>query len=113
MRQTQSVLVVFLALLVLAPHASAVPQGKTATPQLVITSAVADLDRQELVVGGLNFGDAPLVVLDGIVLPVYAVASSSLVAGLPASVAAHPGTYLLIVSRGPSQTKVGSYDVTV
>lgn len=83
--------------------------------QLAITSAEADFAIGRIYVKGKNFGnDAPLVKLSGQVLTVMSFTTESIDAMLPAGIA--PGTYVLVVSRGPGNDNNGkseSLDVTL
>jgi hypothetical protein len=112
MRSHLLVALVFASLVSTAGTAAA--QAKAVPPQLSISAAAADLDTGELFVAGRNFGATPpLVTLDGIALAVRVALPEQLVAVLPASAAAHPGTYRLVVSRGPSQTQTDTFHVTI
>jgi hypothetical protein len=107
------VLVVGAALLV-AGDAVAQRRFPFPRPQLVIQAAYADLATGELLVSGQEFGDRPLqVILDGIHLTVKLVRDRQIIAVLPRDAAAHPGTYLLIVSRGHQDWQTDSFNVAI
>lgn len=89
--------------------------GQTPAPgRLTISSASADLVNQQLTVTGENFGvETPLVALDGIVLAVFSSNPTQIVAGLPPGLAASPGTYQLVVMRGPSVPASATFAVAL
>lgn len=114
MRSHKLVTIVLAVVVLLLPGRAARAQGKTPAPQLLVTAAAANLETNELFIAGQNFGSTPpIVTLDGIALPVSVALPNQVVAALPATAAAHPGTYLLVVSRGPAQTQTDTFHVAI
>ncbi len=73
--------------------------SRAQTPPLVITSVTVDLEQQQLTIFGQNFGNAaPGVSLAGMGLIIKSHSTTTVVAHLPAPIAALPGTYLLTVT---------------
>src|SRR2546422_7291204 len=68
--------------------------------QLVIQSAVPDLNAGTLFVSGKNFGAAPIVRVNGTLVTVVSSSPELLLVMLPADVIAQPGSYLLMVRAG-------------
>ena len=87
---------------------------KAPKPQLVITSATVltdpVLDKSILTITGFNFGSGtPLVTLGLVPLAVISAGST----GITAEMTVAPGSHLLTVSRGPSPTDLGVFEVTI
>lgn len=104
-----------LAVLCAAAGAAALSAQKgpdAAQPQLTITSAHASPDHL-LIVNGTNFGATPPLVsvgslpLDGVTVNAD---GTQLTAPLPM---ADPGTYLLLVARGPAATQYAVFALTI
>lgn len=112
MRKRVVAVYVWLAALAWSAPPALGANAKNPPPQLVVSSAVADPALSVLSVGGQNFGDAaPAAFLDGVPLTVVSFSATALEVLLP--VGQVPGTYRLVVSRGPSSTDVGWLDVTL
>jgi hypothetical protein len=114
--RARTLVVFFLLAGVLAAAGTANAQRRFPfpVPQLVIQAAQADLETGELLIAGDHFGNTPpTVLLDGLRLVVTLSQQRQIVAKLPANAAEHPGTYLLIVTRGPSDTHTDSFNVTI
>lgn len=81
-------------------------RGELHPGQLMIFNAVPNLVAQQLVITGQNFGTRPqLIALNGSALTFSVYTNTVIVADLPASVIASPGTYTLMVTRsGPFLT---------
>ncbi len=89
----------------------AAAQGPPA-PQLLVTGAVADASSQTLTISGENFGARPFVTLDLVPIAARSATDSQIVAAVPVNMIP-PGTYLLTVSRGPSASETGSFQLTL
>ena len=91
--------------------------GQTQGNQVIVQSAFPNLVTQEITIVGNNFGTQATVTLDGFVLPVISNSNTLIVAMLPASVVATPGSYRLAVYRStPSpenSPNVGKLDVAI
>ena len=91
---------------------SQVAAQQSPAPQLVITGATPDPDGQTLTITGASFGSRPFVTLDLVPVTVRYAADWQIVSAVPVD-AMPPGTYLLTVSRGPSPTENGSFQLTL
>lgn len=80
--------------------------------QLVVTSAVADAGGRSVTITGVNFGASPFVTLDLVPLSLQSATDRQIVAAVPVDVMP-AGEYLLTVSRGPSPTETGSFQLIV
>ena len=88
-------------------------QAKTASSQLVITSATPDVINNYIVINGANFGAvASEVTLEGVSMPVLTWSPTQVIAAYAVSTAP-AGTYLLVVSRGPSTTQSDAFHLTL
>lgn len=93
---------VLVGLSVLCTGVTLQGQGKTAAPQLVITSAASDPLNGQIVINGRNFGDiAAEVTIEGVELPIVGWSPTQIIAMYAVSTTP-AGTYLLIVSKGPA-----------
>src|SRR5262249_49714753 len=119
----RKILIVLVALwisvVVFQPPAYGLPAA-IPTPQLTISKVVAgglDTSNPTLAIEGANFGAAPSVYM-GISggtltqLTVLAATNNFISAELDGATST-PGTYLLVVSRGPSTTDVFSIAITI
>jgi hypothetical protein len=102
-----------LALLVASAGAS-YAQGN----QVRVDSAVPNLVSQVVTISGANFGSQPpSVTLNDVPLALLSSSPTQIVAALPASVIATPGTYLLVVrkgnSNGQNSANVATLDVAI
>jgi hypothetical protein len=88
-------------------------QEKGRSRQLVIENAIPDLPNMLLFIHGVNFDGMPHVTLDSFLLTVETSTPTQIVALLPASVAATPGTYLLTVATGRGQPDHDVFHVTI
>ncbi len=79
-------------------------------PPLVVTGAVADVNG--LTITGRHFGSSPFVTLDLVPLAVRRASDTQLAVEAPVSVMP-AGDYLLTVSRGPSPTDTGSFQLAL
>jgi hypothetical protein len=87
-------------------------QAKNPPPQLIITSAAGDAVNDQIVINGQNFGaDTGTATLQGIPLPIVSWSANQIIASYAVG-GAPPGTYLLIVSRGPSATQSDAFHLT-
>lgn len=85
---------------VLAASSAVYAADSDSSHQLVIVSAQADLLNGQVVITGVNLGPGtPAVTLDAMPLTIVSAGPTQIVAVLPASVAATPGSYLLTVAR--------------
>lgn len=99
-----------LGLATLGARAAAQPRQ---APQLVVTGAAPDAGGQTLTIVGANFGGGrPLVTLDLVPVTVRYATEVEIFAAVPVSLMP-PGTYLLTVSRGPSEAENGSFQLTL
>lgn len=104
---------------ILATALAAGPLGASGNPgpassQLLVTSAVGDLDQSQLTIRGRNFVSGPKrphVTLDGRGLVVLSATGEKIVAVIPAGT--EPGTYLLTVSRGPTVAQSWATDIAI
>jgi hypothetical protein len=81
---------------------------------LLIVSAHADLLNAQILILGTNLGGSSAsVTLDGMPLTVESASASQIVAVLPASVAAVPGSYLMTVARGNGEPQHDEFVLTV
>jgi hypothetical protein len=96
MRLTVSCLLV--AMLVVGPARAQGPGG--AARQVVISSAMADLLNDQVLIAGANFTADADVRLGEFPLTIVSASSSLVIATLPASVKAAPGSYALSVTSG-------------
>ncbi|MEX2660673.1 MAG: hypothetical protein WD227_02040 [Vicinamibacterales bacterium] len=88
-------------------------QSKNPPPQLVITSAAGDALNGQIVINGVNFGaDTGTATLQGIDLPIKHWTPTQIIADY-AIAGAPPGTYLLVVSKGPSTTQSDAFNLTL
>ena len=101
------------------PPADASPAA-IPTPQLTISKVVAigvDTPSPTLAIEGANFGAAPSVYMGisgGTLAQLTVVsASNNFISAELTSATSAPGTYLLVVSRGPSTTDVFSLAITI
>jgi hypothetical protein len=102
-----------LALLVASAGAS-YAQGN----QVRVDSAVPSLVSQVVTISGANFGSQPpSVTLNDVPLALLSSSPTQIVAALPASVIATPGTYQLVVRKGNSNSQnsanVATLDVAI
>ena len=102
-----------LALLVASAGAS-YAQGN----QVRVDSAVPNLVSQVVTISGANFGSQPpSVTLNDVPLALLSSSPTQIVAALPASVIATPGTYRLVVRKGNSNSQnsanVATLDVAI
>ncbi len=104
--------VAVLTIAVSLASAPAVSARQAAAPQLVVNSAVPDPDGQTLVITGEHFIRRPLVTLDLVPVTVQSSTDSQIVAAVPVNMMP-PGSYLLTVSRGPSDADNGSLEMTL
>jgi hypothetical protein len=88
-------------------------QSKNPPPQLVITSAAGDAVNDQIVINGVNFGaETGTATLQGIDLPIDSWTPTQIIASY-AVAGAPPGTYLLVVSKGPSTTQSDAFNLTL
>src|SRR5947208_1692901 len=124
-RKTVLISFLLLASLTLIPRSefqltvSAAPAG-TPPPQLTISKVVpngVDTLNPTLAIEGANFGGAPKVYMGGsggsLVQLTVLSASQNFISAQLTSATSSQGTYLLVVSRGPSATDVFSVTVTL
>ena len=124
-RKTVLISFLLLASLTLIPRAefqptvSAAPAG-TPPPQLTISKVVPnglDTLNPTLAIEGANFGGAPKVYMGvsggSLVQLTVLSASQNFISAQLTGATSSPGTYLLVVSRGPSATDVFSVTVTL
>ena len=102
-----------LALLIASAGAS-YAQGN----QVRVDSAVPNLVSQVVTISGANFGSQPpSVTLNDVPLALLSSSPTQIVAALPASVIATPGTYQLVVRKGNSNSQnsanVATLDVAI
>src|SRR5437870_9203672 len=96
------------------------PPVKIPPPQLMITKAVTnglDSTMPTLVIEGKNFGTNPSVYMGSsggtlAALTLHSVSDTVIVAQLN-PLTSSPGTYMLVVSKGPSATDVFFMDVAI
>jgi hypothetical protein len=86
--------------------------------QLVILSAVADIDQGTLFIAGRNFGTAQTVTINGRFVPVISRSAELLLVALPSDVSARPGSYLVAVRRddrrrGSTEERHDTFAVTI
>src|SRR5215467_11486350 len=81
-------------------------------PQLMISKVAAvglDTSNPTLVIEGVNFGSNPSVFMGmsgGALVPLFVVsAASNYISAQLTTATSAPGTYLLVVSRGPATTE--------
>jgi protein-disulfide isomerase len=102
---------IFLALATIA--ASPAAAGQPQAPPLVVSSVTPDPGGQVLTIEGASFGGGrPFVTLDLVPVNVRYASEVQIVAAVPVG-QMPPGTYLLTVSRGPSATENGSFQLTL
>ena len=89
-----------------------VAAAQTPGAQLVVTGAVADAASQTVTITGRNFGNRPFVTLDLVPLTVKASIDTQILASVPID-QMPPGQYFLTVSRGPSATEHGSWQLVL
>src|SRR6266566_2407706 len=124
-RNTVLISFLLLASLTLIPRAgfqptvSAAPAG-TPPPQLTISKVVPngqDTLNPTLAIEGANFGAAPKIYMGvsggSLVELTVLSASQNFISAQLTGATSFPGTYLLMVSRGPSATDVFSVTVTL
>src|SRR5437867_3050795 len=124
-RKTVLISFLLLASLTLIPRAefqptvAAAPAG-TPPPQLTISKVVPnglDTLNPTLAIEGANFGGAPKVYMGvsggSLVQLTVLSASQNFISAQLTGATSSPGTYLLVVSRGPSATDVFSVTVTL
>ncbi|NVJ26988.1 collagen-like protein [Myxococcus sp. AM011] len=89
--------------------------GSAQPAPLFITSVTVDLEQEQLTISGQNFGAAePGVSLAGFGLTVMSNSATTVVAQLPAPVAALPGSYLLTVTaKDPAATGYDRFNVAI
>jgi hypothetical protein len=87
-------------------------QAKTSAAQLVITSAAGDPINDQIIINGREFGGvAAQVTVEGVPLPIITWSENHIIAAYSVSTAP-AGTYLLIVSKGPSTTRTDAFHLT-
>ena len=92
-----------LALALLVASAGA---GYAQGNQVRVDSAVPNLVSQVVTISGVNFGSQPpSVTLNDVPLALLSSSPTQIVAALPASVIATPGTYQLVVRKGNSNSQ--------
>lgn len=100
------------------------PTGGPTASQLVITGAEPNLETGTLLISGRNLGDGvdfagtvslfvPLVGEAPLSFLVFNAVDQEILAELPAGIEATPGTFLLTVSDGNTQTGTDVFDVTI
>lgn len=96
---------------------AAVPVALSAapTPPVSISNASGNVNTGILNISGANFGVLqPTVIMDGFVLPISFWGPSQIIATLPASVIASPGSYALTVTRNAgNNSSTASFIVAV
>jgi len=99
----------------LATFAGSSLHAAAGSQPVTIDNASANSGTGLLTIGGSNFGTtAPIVVLDGFVLPLSAFGPNEIIAVLPADALANPGDYALFVIRGSGKdASTGSFIVTI
>lgn len=81
---------------------------------LTIESAAADIPNGQITITGENFGaTAPVVIVNGFVVPIISFGPTQIVTDLPASVAANPGDYLLVVANTGRPAQSSSFVLTI
>src|SRR5213596_3649883 len=101
------------------PTVSAAPAG-TPPPQLTISKVAPnglDTLNPTLAIEGANFGPAPAVIMGvsggALVQLTVLSASNNFISAQLTGATSAPGTYLLVVSRGPATTEVFSISITL
>jgi hypothetical protein len=110
-RVGQRGLALVLALMCGAGALQAQGSKKPSTPAPIISNARVDLATSTLTIEGTDFGTAPQVTFDTMLVGVWTATPTLIVAELPAAVV--PGSYLLTVSAGPDYKVLTTFEVAI
>ncbi len=113
--RSRVVLMCVPALLLLLSSSMRASGPSTSSGTATIESAVADTVNEQVAITGENFGTSvPTVIIDGFVVPVVAYGPTQIIAALPATAAANPGDYLLVVTiTSGKTTQTTSFVLTI